>query len=92
MIDAGLVEEVRSLADDLGEQSRQAVGYAEILAYLRGEWKLEEAVERIKINSRQFAKHQRTWFRKFPMARWVEVAPEEPADFLSRRLLELIEE
>jgi len=92
MIDAGLVEEVRSLANELGEQSRQAVGYAEILAYLRGECKLGDAVERIKINSRQFAKHQRTWFRKFTMARWVEVAEDERTGAIGERLLQMIEE
>jgi tRNA dimethylallyltransferase len=88
MIEAGLVNEVRSLADQLGEQSRQAVGYAEILAYLRGECRLGEAVERININSRQFAKHQRTWFRKFAMARWVEAGETETTDSVSQRLLQ----
>jgi tRNA dimethylallyltransferase len=90
MIEAGLVNEVRSLADQLGEQSRQAVGYAEILAYLRGECRLGEAIEGININSRQFAKHQRTWFRKFAMTKWVDVGESETTGSVSARLLDAI--
>ncbi len=92
MIEAGLVDEVRSLADQMGEQSRQAVGYAEILAYLRDECRLGEAIERININSRQFAKHQRTWFRKFPMAKWVDVEPDESDESMTGRLWQVISE
>lgn len=92
MIEAGLVDEVRALADQLGEQSRQAVGYAEILAYLRDESRLGEAIEQININSRQFAKHQRTWFRKFPMTKWVDVAPDETTESIIERLWQALSE
>ncbi|MBX3394145.1 MAG: tRNA (adenosine(37)-N6)-dimethylallyltransferase MiaA [Phycisphaerae bacterium] len=80
MIETGLVEEVRSLLSEppgLSEQARQAVGYAEIIAYLAGAMSLEDAVERIKINTRRLAKHQRTWFRKFPMTEWVDAAGDD---------------
>jgi tRNA dimethylallyltransferase len=69
MIDAGLVEEVRSLLAEpagISDQAAQAVGYAEIIAHLRGECSLVDAVEQIKINSRHLAKHQRTWMRQMP--------------------------
>ncbi|HKQ48184.1 MAG TPA: tRNA (adenosine(37)-N6)-dimethylallyltransferase MiaA [Phycisphaerae bacterium] len=92
MIAAGLVEEVRSLANELGEQSRQAVGYAEILTHLRGACSLGDAVERIKINTRQFAKHQRTWFRKFAMTRWIDVEPDETTASITERLWQAITE
>ena len=77
MIDEGLVDEVRGLLAEpagLTEQARQALGYAEITEHLNGASSLEDAVERIKINTRRFAKHQRTWYRKFPMTDWVDVA------------------
>ncbi|HWL93374.1 MAG TPA: tRNA (adenosine(37)-N6)-dimethylallyltransferase MiaA [Phycisphaerae bacterium] len=93
MMEAGLVEEVRGLLADsrgMSAQARQAVGYAEIIAYLGGRWKLEEAVERIKINTRRLAKHQRTWYRRFPMAEWADVAAEESADTVVARLIESI--
>lgn len=75
----------------LSEQARQAVGYAEILAHLRGECSLEDAIERIKINTRRLAKHQRTWFRKFPMTRWVDVSADESEVSVARRLLDAIQ-
>jgi len=75
MIEEGLVSEVErvSRAFNLSEQARQALGYAEILRHLAGEVSLEDAVEEIKIHTRQFAKHQRTWYRKFPQTRWIPV-------------------
>jgi tRNA dimethylallyltransferase len=80
MIEAGLVAEVRALMAEpagLGEQARQALGYAQILSHLEGKMPLEDAVEQIKIQTRRLAKHQRTWFRKFTMTRWLDVAPAE---------------
>lgn len=76
MIDAGLVEEVRSLLAEsagIGEQAAQAVGYAEIITYLRSELSLEQAIEQVKINSRHLAKHQRTWMRHFPQVHYVDL-------------------
>jgi tRNA dimethylallyltransferase len=95
MVQAGLVDEVRSLLaapGGLSQQARQALGYAQIIAHLRGESSLDEAVEQTKIQTRQFAKHQRTWFRKFPMTRWLDAAPQEPTPSISARLVTLIGE
>jgi len=90
MIDQGLVEEVRSLLDEpagLSDQAAQAVGYAEIIAHLRGEMSLDDAIERIKINTRRLAKSQRTWFRRFPGVYWIDAAPDEPAESVAERVL-----
>ncbi len=76
MLDAGLLDEVRSLLVEpagIGPQASQAVGYAEIIAHLRGELTLEEAIERIKINSRRLGKHQRTWMRRIPGIHYIDV-------------------
>ena len=68
LIEQGLVDEVRSLtamgltADDI---SMKGIGYKEIIAYLEGETSLEEAVEKIKKNTRHYAKRQLTWFRRY---------------------------
>jgi tRNA dimethylallyltransferase len=94
MIEMGLVEEVRRLLAEparMSHQAMQALGYAQIISHLRGELPLEKAIEQIKIQTRRFAKHQRTWFRKFSMARWLEVAAEEPADSVAGRVMEVIE-
>ena len=67
MMREGLVDEVRGLyeagllLDDT--TAAQAIGYKEIVAHLRGEATLEEAVELIKLSSRRYAKRQLTWFR-----------------------------
>lgn len=67
MIDDGLVEEVKGLLD-MGYSrnlvSMQGLGYKEIAAFLNGEYTLEDAIERIKQDTRHFAKRQLTWFRR----------------------------
>lgn len=80
MIEQGLVEEVEWLykrRPPLSPQAKDAVGYAEIIAYLEGRCDLPEAIERIKINTRRFAKHQRTWFKRFTHVRWFDLEDEE---------------
>lgn len=80
MIEKGLVEEVRSLLAEprpLSQQAAQAVGYAEIIRHLDGQYNLDEAVELIKINSRQLAKSQRTWLRRFENVTWLDLAEDE---------------
>ncbi len=67
MIEDGLVDEVRSLLDkgiSPKNTSMQAIGYKEITDHLEGLCTLEEAVEKIKQNTRHYAKRQLTWFRK----------------------------
>ncbi len=67
MLKNGLVEEVKSLlAAGYGRNlvSMQGLGYKEIAAYLEGEYTLEEAVYKIKRDTRHFAKRQLTWFRR----------------------------
>jgi len=93
MIDRGLVDEVRLLLSapgGLSDVAAQAVGYAEIIAYLRGEDALEDAVERIKINTRRLAKSQRTWFRRWRDVAWVDVAAAEPGEQFAQRVLALL--
>lgn len=67
MVDAGLVEEVAHLKE-MGYTkdmvSMQGLGYKEILAYLEGDISLDEAVYRIKRDTRHFAKRQITWFKR----------------------------
>ncbi|MBO4695755.1 MAG: tRNA (adenosine(37)-N6)-dimethylallyltransferase MiaA [Lachnospiraceae bacterium] len=67
MMEAGLLDEVKRIVE-LGygkcAVSMQGLGYKQILAHLRGECTLEEAVYRIKLETRHFAKRQMTWFRR----------------------------
>lgn len=74
MLEEGLVEEVRGLMDRGCHRdmvSMQGLGYKEILDFLAGEISLEEAVYRIKIGTRHFAKRQLTWFRRESDVIWL---------------------
>ncbi len=75
MIQAGLVEEVKQLLANKNLNALQTVGYSEIFAYLDGKISLEEAIELIKKNTRQYAKRQMTWFKKDKEIKWF--APNE---------------
>ena len=75
MLEEGLVEEVKKLlAFGCKRESTamQGLGYKEIIAYLLDEITLEEAVYRIKRDTRHFAKRQLTWFRREKDVIWVE--------------------
>lgn len=76
MIEAGLVDEVKSLLKYRHLNALQTVGYSEIFEYLDGKCSLEEAVKNIKQNTRRFAKRQITWFKKSEDIRWFD-----PADY-----------
>jgi len=93
MIAAGLVDEVKSLLAEekpLSKQARCAIGYAEIIDYLKGRTSLEDAIELIKKNTRRFAKSQRTWFKTFRDVRWLDVEPDEPAEEIFARAKTLL--
>lgn len=64
MMKEGLLEEVKSLYPQRFLKNLQTVGYAELFDHLDGKMSLQEAVEKIKQNTRNYAKRQLTWFRK----------------------------
>jgi len=93
MIEAGLRDEVAALLAEpagLGPQAAQAVGYAEMIDHLQGRSTLEEAVERIKVNTRQLAKKQRTWHRRWRDVLWLDLAADEPPQHTAERALKAI--
>ncbi|WP_232275534.1 tRNA (adenosine(37)-N6)-dimethylallyltransferase MiaA [Paenibacillus sp. 481] len=80
MLEQGLIDEVRQLLDRGYTRelvSMQGLGYKEIAAYLDGEWSLEAAVERLKRDTRRFAKRQLSWFRHMKDIEWVDVTQVE---------------
>ena len=72
MMQAGLLEEVKTLAPYRNLNALKTVGYSEIFEYLDDKNTLEEAVDKIKQNTRRFAKRQLTWFRKDENTKWFE--------------------
>ncbi|MBQ8461557.1 MAG: tRNA (adenosine(37)-N6)-dimethylallyltransferase MiaA [Bacteroidales bacterium] len=71
MLEDGLVEEVRSLQQYRNLPALRTVGYAEIFDYLDGNCTLEQAAEKIKTNTRHYAKRQLTWWRRDPEVRFL---------------------
>lgn len=68
MIKDGLIEEVEDIIKDeslIDTNAMQAIGYKEIVAYLKGQTSLEEAVDLLKQNTRNYAKRQVTWFKRY---------------------------
>lgn len=75
MFEEGLVEEVKALLEGYLDKSitaHQAIGYKEIIAYMRGEMSLDEAKDLIKKSSRRYAKRQLTWFRRDQRIIWID--------------------
>ena len=70
MMADGLLDEARSLYDRRHLNALNTVGYKEMFAYLDGTWPLNEAVERLKGNTRRYARKQLTWFKKDPDIAW----------------------
>ncbi|MBF0537475.1 MAG: tRNA (adenosine(37)-N6)-dimethylallyltransferase MiaA [Nitrospirae bacterium] len=75
MIACGLIQEVKALSHlELARTALQAIGYKEVLTYLRGETGLEMAVEDIKKATKRYAKRQFTWFKTEDNITWVDAS------------------
>ena len=70
MMADGLLDEVKSLIDKRHTNALNTVGYKELFDYLDGRWSLDEAVERIKGNTRRYARKQLTWYKRDESMRW----------------------
>lgn len=75
MMADGLLDEARQLYPKRTLNALNTVGYKEMFAFIDGTWTLPEAIERMKGNTRRYARKQLTWFKKDPEMRWF--APEE---------------
>lgn len=87
MLDAGWLDEMRRLLANhgaLSKTSAEATGYAELIEHLQGRLSLEEAIERIKIATRQLARRQIKWIRRFPGVAWVR--GERPTDEIAAEI------
>ena len=70
MMERGLMQEAESLYAFRQLNALNTVGYKELFDYIDGRWPLEEAVERIKGNTRRYARKQLTWFKRDTQMRW----------------------
>lgn len=81
MMQHGMLDEARRVYPYRHLNSLNTVGYKELFKYLDGEWTLDEAVEKIKRNTRVYAKKQLTWFKKDMSIRWFH--PDQRTDIIS---------
>lgn len=93
MVEGGLLEEAKWLYDNYPQvQAARAIGYKELFPYFSGEQSLDEALDKLKQNTRRFAKRQLTWFRNRMQADFYLVGQEDykekvrknVSDFLTR--------
>ena len=70
MMADGLLDEVKSLVNKRSTNALNTVGYKELFDYLDGRWSLDEAIERIKGNTRRYARKQLTWYKRDADMRW----------------------
>lgn len=94
MVDFGLLEEAKWLYDNYPEaQSARGIGYKELFPYFSGEQTLDEALEKLKQNTRRFAKRQLTWFRNRMTVSFYQISsPEYPENVIQDLAIFLNEE
>ena len=74
MLQEGLIEEAKEFfASNPGGTAKQAIGYKELKPYLDGYTSVEEATERLKMETRRYAKRQLTWFRRNAAINWLAI-------------------
>ena len=94
MFENGLVSEVESLLakwGELGHTASQAVGYREVIQLLAGEMDLPETIEKVRVRTRRFARHQETWFRGMQECRMIDLESEYSEADIAQRLIRIVE-
>ncbi len=87
MIESGLVSEVQNLQSKKHLNALQTVGYRELFEFFEGQCSLEKAIEKIKMNTRRFAKRQMTWFKKDTEIHWFNASSQtEIVNFINSNL------
>lgn len=95
MMQAGLVEEVKGLLEGgLSENalSMQAIGYKEIIQFLKGNISEDEAAALIKLNTRHFAKRQITWFKREKEAVWIDYGDYADEEAMLQEMMNILKE
>ncbi len=92
MLAEGLTDEVRSVWEKYDTHTAfNAIGYKELIPYLEGKCSLDEAVDRIKQSTRNYAKRQLTWFRRDARIQWVYTDDYEHFDGILKKCINIVE-
>lgn len=74
MIESGLIEETKSVLQmNLSDTSIKAIGYKELIPYINNQSSLDDCIEKLKMETRRYAKRQLTWFRRNKMINWIYI-------------------
>jgi len=90
MLESGLLEEARMLGDKYSRTASQAIGYKELSLYLKGQETPEDAKEKIKQETRRYAKRQLTWFRRNEKINWFDMQEENAAEKMTAMAITFI--
>lgn len=93
MLENGLLDEARTIyarGFDRSLPAMQSIGYRQLFEYFDGACTLEEAIERIKMETRRYAKRQYTWFNRYRALTWLSV--DDGAETAANRIIEAIRE
>lgn len=82
MMSEGLLEEAERLYPFRHLNALNTVGYKELFAHFAGDCTLADAVEKIKQHSRNYAKRQETWWRRFEQVHWISVDQYDPLQYI----------
>jgi tRNA dimethylallyltransferase len=88
----GLIDEVRGLLkkwSQLGKTAAQAVGYQESIEHIQGQMNLEATIEKVRVRTRRFARHQETWFRGLSECRMIDLNSEIDPSAIAEELYEI---
>ena len=86
MMESGLLDEARRMYPQRELNALNTVGYKELFAYFDNKWSLEEAVERMKGNTRRYARKQLTWFKNDNDIQWIELGQTTNAEEIVKRI------
>ena len=88
MLKDGLIEEVKSLLEKYKEfpTAMQGLGYKEVVEYLENKLSKEEMIEKIKKETRRYAKRQITWFKSYKEAIWLDASKENNVDIILKNI------
>lgn len=92
MFEKGFIEEVRGLLDqwtELSHSASQAVGYREVIQLLAGERDLDETIEKVRVRTRRFARHQETWFRGLSECRIIDLVGDVDSAEIATQIFQL---
>ncbi len=94
MVEDGLIEEVKYLLGkyDLSKVAKQAIGYKEVIDYLKGISTYSEMIRIIKRESRRYAKRQLTWFKRLDDVKWFNLDSKKEVKEISDKILECLQD